>query len=134
VAAVVAGTAGDPEQPRLGTGITLSSADRSGATALGDDLAAAADLEGTGSMTYSFDVATASELTAQSNDLACPGAAYVAGKAAYAFFDEAGTVVSGPRLACDDDPDAAELEPGTYYLKLVGPGAVDVKVVLFTAD
>ncbi len=54
----------------------------------------------------------------------------MAGEAGYAFFDDRGTVVSGPRLACDDDPSNAEIEPGTYYLKLVGPGTVGVDVNL----
>jgi hypothetical protein len=75
-------------------------------------------------------VSEASTLSAFSTDLSCPNEDYVAGEAGYAFFDDSGAVVSGPRLACDDDPSNAEIEPGTYYLKLVGPGTVGVDVNL----
>ncbi|QXC61811.1 hypothetical protein KSP35_02950 [Aquihabitans sp. G128] len=130
LAEVVAGS-GSGDDPRRGDGITLSAKDRAGAADVSDTLTPGADLDGTATATFSFTVDERSTLGAQSTDLGCPNEEYEPGQPGYAFFDSTGTVVSGPRLACDDDPGKAVVVPGTYYVKFVGPGAVGITITLF---
>lgn len=118
---------------RGGGRIALSAADRSGATDEAVDGSVKIDLDDAGeTATYRLVLDDPAGVYAQSNDLTCPDEPFMAGRAGYAYFDESGRVVIGPTRACDDS-DRADLLPGTYYLKLVGPGSFDLNLDLIPA-
>ncbi len=52
---------------------------------------------------------------------------YQPGMKGYAIFDSAGQRVGADTPAINDWP-PRKLEPGTYYIKLVGPGTLDIKL------
>lgn len=109
------------------TGISLTAAERDGATREPAETTAQLATN-SDTAVFAITVESPSRLTALSRDLSCINAAYAAGRAGYAFFAADLSPVGGPRQACDDDPDKTVVPAGTYYLKLVGPGKVDVAV------
>lgn len=64
-----------------------------------------------------------STLYALNGDLSCPEADFDGPAGGYAYFAEDGDVLIGPEPACDDSA-RAEVAPGTYYLKVVGPASL----------
>ncbi|MEO6629168.1 MAG: hypothetical protein ABIP03_11450, partial [Aquihabitans sp.] len=112
--------------------IALSAADRSGASDVAVDGSVTVALDAGETATYRLAVETASSVYALNNNLTCPNEPFKAGQAGYGYFDESGQVVIGPAQGCDDSARAA-LPPGTYYLKLVGPGSFDLNLDLVPA-
>ena len=112
--------------------ITLSGADRVGATDEAIDGSVTVDLSDGATATYRLTLNASGSVYALNNNLTCPNEPYEDGQAGYAYFDESGQVVIGPAQGCDDS-DKADLLPGTYYLKLVGPGSFDLNLDLLPA-
>jgi hypothetical protein len=76
--------------------------------------------------TFEFDDPNSTKLGLLSNQLA-PGAKYSPDAAAYALFDKDGKLIGEMKPATVDFP-MTELEKGTHYLKIMGPGLVDMKL------
>ncbi len=113
-------------------GINLSASDRSGATEESIDGSVTVHLNDGEAVTYRLVLDASGSAYALNNDLTCPHEVFEAGKAGYAYFDESGKAVIGPIQGCDDS-DRADLLPGTYYLKLIGPGSIDLDLNLIPA-
>lgn len=113
-------------------GITLSDADRFAATEESIDGSVTVHLNDGEAITYRLVLDTSGSAYALNNNLTCPDVPFEAGKAGFAYFDESGKAVIGPTQGCDDG-DRADLLPGTYYLKLVGPGSIDLDLNLIPA-
>jgi len=62
-----------------------------------------------------------------SNRLDKPGDPFAGGKAGYALFDSEGNQVGPARVAWNDAP-AVEKPAGTFYIKVVGPGEIDIQL------
>lgn len=118
----------DDEDDRPTGGIALTAEERDSATEVEPDAIVGSDLDGSASVVYAFTVDAPSTLAAFSQNLECPNEPYTEGSAGYAFFDADLEPLGGPRLACDDNPANADVPAGTYYVKLVGPGAVDISL------
>ena len=62
-----------------------------------------------------------------SNKLDKPGDPFVEGKPGYALFDADLKPIGSPRVAWNDAPAVAK-PAGVYYLKVVGPGEIDIQL------
>jgi len=115
----------DPAPPGEGD-LTLSADERDGADEVGADDVISADLDGEEVAVFRFVLAEAAVIGAYSEDLSCPNDPWEPGQAGYAFFDDTGSAIGSPRQACDDAPGKVLSPPGTYYVKLVGPGPLNI--------
>lgn len=109
--------------------IVLTAQDRAGAVAVDANGEIIEILAAGASKVFSFEAAKGQQAYAFSRNLSCPNAPFDGTTAGYAYFGSDGAMLGSSRRACDDFPKLG-VPGGTVFVKVVGPGEVNVDLNL----
>ena len=116
-----------PPPSKSGASIALTPQERDAAIKI-EDRTLKYTLAANETKVFSFEHNPATGIFAvNSNKLDNPGDTFQPGKPGYALYDAQCQLIGTAHPAWNDAPNI-EREPGTYFIKLVGPGEIDIQI------